>query len=71
MEETSINGIKSIKQSILEIDCDWVNPNEAGILTCWRFGISEYNQYSIFRSTFQYHWTSIIETKSFRIDNGC
>ena len=36
--------------------------NESGNLTFRRFGISKYNQYSIFRSTFQCHWTRITET---------
>ena len=58
-------------QSILEIDFDRTSSNESSDrLTCWRFGISKYDQCSIFRNTFQCHWTSKIETISFRID-GC
>ena len=65
-----------INQTILEIDFDSTLWNERvqkspGRLTFRRFGISKYHQYSIFTNTFQCHWTSIIETKSFRIDNGC
>ena len=41
-----------------------------GSLTFLRFGISKYDQYSIFRITFQYHWTMFTETRSSRID-GC
>ena len=42
-----------------------------GSLTFRRFGISKYDQYSIFRYTFQFHYTRITETTLFRIDNGC
>ena len=69
--QMSMNEIKSIKQSILEIDFDRTFQNESGSLIFRRFGISKYHQYSIFRNTFQCHWTSKIETISFRIDNGC
>ena len=60
-----------INQTILEIDFDWTHQNEKGRLTFWRFGISKYDQCSIFRNTFQCHWTRLTETISFRIDNGC
>ena len=64
-----------INQTILEIDFHRANWNgrvqSPCSLTIWRFGISKYYQYSIFRTTFQCHWTRIIETTSFRIDNGC
>ena len=51
-----MNEIKSIKQAILEIDFDRTHQNEkGGSLTFRRFGISKYNQYSIFRNTFQCH----------------
>ena len=46
-------------------------PKALNSLTFWRFGISKYHQYSIFRNTFQCHWTRIIETTSSRIVNGC
>ena len=59
-----------IKQAILEIELDRTLSNESGNLTFWRFGISKYDQYSIFRYTFQCYWTRISETPSFRID-GC
>ena len=63
-----------IKQTILEIDFDRTYSNEplqsVGNLTFWRFGISKYDQCSIFRNTFQCHWTRKFETPSFRID-GC
>ena len=55
-----------INQTILEIDFDRTCPNELGSLTFRRFGISKYYQYSIFRNTFQCHYTRIIETTSFR-----
>ena len=48
-----------INQTILEIDFDRTFSNELGRLTFWRFGISKYHQYSIFRNTFQCHWTRI------------
>ena len=57
-----------INQTILEIDFDWTLWNEPGSLTFWRFGISKHDQYSIFRNTFQCHWTRIIETKQCRIN---
>ena len=60
-----------INQTILEIDFDWTHWNEKGSLTFRRFGISKYHQYSIFRNTFQCHWTRKSETFPFRIDNGC
>ena len=65
-----------INQSILEIDFDRTHPNgrpkiPPGSLTFWRFGISKYDQYPIFRNTFQCHWTRTFETKSFIIGNGC
>ena len=66
----SMKEIKSIKQSILKIDFDWSSWNDKGKSTFSRFGISKYDQYSIFRNTLQCHWTSKIETKYFRID-GC
>ena len=59
-----------INQTILEIDFDRTSSNELGSLTFWKFGISKYDQYSIFRNTFQCHGTSKIETISSRID-GC
>ena len=59
-----------INQTILEIDFDRTSSNEEGSLTFWRFGISKYDQYSIFRNTFQCHWIRPRETKSVRID-GC
>ena len=61
-----------INQTILEIDFDRTSWNEKeGRLTFWRFGISKYDQYSIFRNTFQCHWTRKKEIISFRIVNGC
>ena len=60
-----------IDQTILEIDFDRTYSNERGSLTFWRFGISKYHQYLIFRNTFQCHWMGILETIFFRIDNGC
>ena len=65
-----------INQTILEIDLEWTYWNgqpycSLGSLTFRRFGISKYHQYSIFRNTFQCHWTRIFETTSFRTDNGC
>ena len=57
-----------INQTILEIDFDRTSQNEWGRLTFWRFGISRYHQYSIFRNTFQCHWTRISETTPFRIN---
>ena len=64
-----------INQSILEIDFDRTFQNgrpkiPPGRLTFWRFGISKYHQYSVFRNTFQYQWTRTNETISSRID-GC
>ena len=38
----SMNEIKSIKQSILEIDFDWSSWNDKGRSTFSRFGISKY-----------------------------
>ena len=38
-----------INQTILEIDFDRTHPNESSSSTFWRFGISKYYQYSIFR----------------------
>ena len=55
-----------INQTILEIDFDRTHPNELGRLTFWRFGISKYYQYSIFRNTFQCHYTRITETIFYR-----
>ena len=66
MEETSI--FKFSSNNLLEIDFDRTYSNETGSLTYWRFGISKYDQYSIFENTFQCHWTSIIETILWRID---
>ena len=64
-----------IYQTILEIDFDRTFRNgraqSVGNLTFWRFGISKYNQYSIFRNTFQCHITNPRECSSFRIVNGC
>ena len=57
-----------INQSILEIDFDRTFSKEKDRLTFRRFGISKYDQYSIFRNTFQCHWTRIFETISFRIN---
>ena len=59
-----------INQAILEIDFDRTSWNELGRLTISRYGISKYDQYSIFRNTFQCHWTRIFETISVRI-YGC
>ena len=52
-----------INQTILEIDFDRTLWNELGRQTFRRFGISKYYQYSIFRNTFQCHYTRIQETK--------
>ena len=80
MDKISENGWNiyewnQINQTILEIDLDRTHWNgrvrSVGNSTFWRFGISKYDQYSIFRNTFQCHWTRIFETTSFRIDNGC
>ena len=60
-----------IYRTILEIDFDWTYPNDQGRSTFWRFGITKYDQYSIFRNTFQCHWTRTPETMSFRTDDGC
>ena len=57
-----------INQTILEITFDRTSSNDQGSLTFWRFGISKFDQYSIFRNTFQCHWTRITETQSSRID---
>ena len=49
----------------------WMNIllNESSSLTFWnRFGISNYNPYSIFRSTYNVTKTRITETTSFRTD---
>ena len=75
MDKISENGRNiykwnQINQTILEIDFDRTFWNALGRLTLSRYGISKYDQYSIFRNTFQCHWTSIVETTSFRID-GC
>ena len=51
-----------INQTILEIDFDRTYQNELSRLTFWRFGISKYDQYSIFRNTCQCHYMRIIET---------
>ena len=46
--------------------------NESSRLTFWnRFGISNYNPYSLFRSTYNVTKTRITDTTSFRIANGC
>ena len=46
--------------------------NEFSRLTFWnRCGISNYNPYSIFWSTYNVTKTRITETTSFRTDNGC
>ena len=47
---------KQINQTILEIDFDRTSWNDQGRLTFRRFGISKYDQYSIFRNTFHYCW---------------
>ena len=60
-----------INQTILEIDFDRTCSNEWGSSTLRRFGISKYEQYSIFRNTFQCHCKRKTETPSFRIDNRC
>ena len=61
-----------INQAILEIDFDRTLWNgrvqSVGNLTFWRFGISKYDQYSIFRNTFQCQWTRISETTPCRIN---
>ena len=54
-----------INQTILEIDFHRTYPNEVGKLTFWRFGISKYYQYSIFRNTCQCHYTRSKETPIF------
>ena len=59
-----------INQPILEIDIDWTFLKEYGRLTFWRFGISNYSQYSIFRNTFQCHRPNIFKTTLYRV-NGC
>ena len=65
-----------IYQTILEIDFDRTfrngRPHQPGRLTFWRFGISKYHQYSIFRNTFQCQWMRPKETTTWplRID-GC
>ena len=64
-----------INQSILEIDFDrtfWNGRSyrSPGSSTFRRYGISKYDQCSIFRNTFQCHWTRIFETISVRMD-GC
>ena len=70
----NIYELNQINQTILEIDFDrtfWNGrPLPVRNWTFWRFGISKYHQYSIFRNTFQCHWTRILETRSSRID-GC
>ena len=43
---------------------------DPGKTTLWRFGISKYDQYSIFLITFQCHGTRIFETPTFGFD-GC
>ena len=57
----NIYELNQINQTILEIDFDrtfWNGrPLPVGNWTFWRFGISKYHQYSIFRNTFQCHWT--------------
>ena len=46
--------------------------NEFSSLTFWnRFGISNYNPYSIFWSTYQCHQNNDTETPSFRTYKGC
>ena len=71
MGETSMNEIRSIKQSILEIDIDWTLQYVSGRLTFWRLGISKYYQYSLFRNTFQCHSSRITDIISFWMDNRC
>ena len=66
----NIYGWNQINQSILEIDFHWTFWNALGRLTVWRFGISKYDQYPIFRNTFQCHITNPRECTSLRID-GC
>ena len=60
-----------INQTILEIDFDRTHWNELYRSTVWRFGISKFDQYSIFRNTFQCHWTRILETISYPGIDGC
>ena len=55
-----------INQTILEIDFDRTFSNESGSSTFWRFGISKYYQYSIFRNTCQCHYMAIIKTASYK-----
>ena len=56
-----------INQTILEIGFfDRTLLNESGRLTFRRFGISKYYQNSIFRNTFQCHYTRFIETPLYR-----
>ena len=57
-------------QTILDIDFDWTLWNEIYLLTYWRFGISKYDQYSIFRNTLKCQYTKTIKIVYFRID-GC
>ena len=64
----SIYEWNQINQTLLEIDFDRTFLNELSSLTFRRFGISKYDQYSIFRNTFQCHWTRIIETILNRIN---
>ena len=59
-----------INQTILEIDFDRTFTNEYDRSTFWRLEISKCHQYSIFRNTFQCHWTRVIETQPFR-SYGC
>ena len=46
------------------MDFDRTFQNETGNLTFRRFGISKYYQYSMFKNTFQCHYTRIFETRS-------
>ena len=66
-----MNEIRSIKQSILEIDIDWTLQYVSGRLTFWRLGISKYYQYSLFRNSFQCHSSRITDIISFWMDNHC
>ena len=60
-----------INQTILDIVFDRVHQNESDRSTFWRFGISNYYQYSTFRNTFQYHKSRPFKTMASIIDNGC
>ena len=67
---TNIYNSTTLKNVILVAIQFTIHLNELGRLTFWRFGISKYYEYSLFRITFQCHWAKKIETIYFRID-GC